>query len=78
MHRESPGGTLGGPIIKDKLFAFVAYQHVNVSDQEIGVSRLTVPFGLTDTNRTAQGLADLANHEFRGANWPATAHGQSD
>jgi hypothetical protein len=64
LHRESPGGTLGGPILKDKLFAFVAYQHVNVSDREIGVSRLTVPFGLTDTNRTSQGLADLANRNF--------------
>ena len=64
LHREVPGGTLGGPIIKDKLFAFVAYQHVHVSDQEIGISRLTVPLGLTDTNRTAQGLADLANTNF--------------
>jgi len=64
LHREVPGGTFGGPIVKDKLFAFVAYQHVHVSDQEIGISRLTVPLGLTDTNRTAQGLADLANANF--------------
>ncbi len=64
LHRETAGGTLGGPIIKDKLFAFIAYQHVNVSDQEIGISRLTVPFGLTDSNRTPQGLANLANTNF--------------
>jgi hypothetical protein len=64
LHREVPGGTFGGPIIKDKLFGFIAYQHVHVSDQEIGISRLTVPLGLTDTNRTAQGLADLANANF--------------
>src|SRR5580700_7173682 len=64
LHREVPGGTFGGPIIKDKLFGFIAYQHVHVSDQEIGISRLTVPFGLTDTNRTPQGLANLANTNF--------------
>ena len=64
LHREVPGGTFGGPIIKDKLFGFIAYQHVHVSDQETGISRLTVPLGLTDTNRTAQGLADLANANF--------------
>jgi hypothetical protein len=64
LHREVPGGTFGGPIVKDKLFGFIAYQHVHVSDQEIGISRLTVPLGLTDTNRTAQGLADLANTNF--------------
>ncbi len=64
LHREVPGGTFGGPIIKEKLFGFVAYQHVHVSDQETGISRLTVPLGLTDTNRTAQGLADLANTNF--------------
>src|SRR5580692_8550715 len=64
LHREVPGGTFGGPIIKNKLFGFIAYQHVHVSDQETGISRLTVPLGLTDTNRTAQGLADLANTNF--------------
>ena len=64
LHREVPGGTFGGPIIKDKLFGFIAYQHVHVSDQETGISRLTVPLGLTDSNRTAQGLADLANTNF--------------
>jgi len=64
LHREVPGGTFGGPIIKNKLFGFIAYQHVHVSDQETGISRLTVPLGLTDTNRTAQGLADLANANF--------------
>ena len=37
------GGTFGGPIIKDKLFGFVGYQHLHVSDQEIGDSFLDVP-----------------------------------
>ena len=49
----SLGGTFGGPIIKDKLFGFVAYQHLHVSDQEIGDSFLDVPVGLTDTTAAA-------------------------
>ena len=48
LHRYIVGGTFGGPIIKDKLFGFVAYQHLHVSDAEIGDSFLDVPVGLTD------------------------------
>ncbi len=43
LHREVPGGAVGGPIIKNKLFLFVAYQNVHASDQEIGLGRATVP-----------------------------------
>src|SRR5216683_4179786 len=32
LHRYTAGGTIGGPLIKDKLFGFVGYQHVHVSD----------------------------------------------
>jgi hypothetical protein len=63
LHRYNAGFTLGGPIIKDKLFGYVAYQHVHVSDQEIGISRLTVPPGLTD-DRSAATLSALANQNF--------------
>ncbi len=61
MHRYTAGGTIGAPIIKDKLFGFISYQHIHDSDQDIGLSRLIVPQGLTDSNRTPQGLAQLAN-----------------
>ena len=54
----------GVRFIKDKLFGFVAYQHLHVSDQEIGDSFLDVPAGLSDTNRTASGLAGLINNPF--------------
>jgi hypothetical protein len=64
LHRYSLGGTFGGPIIKDKLFGFVAYQHLQVSDQEIGDSFLDVPAGLSDTTRNAGGFAGIVNNSF--------------
>jgi hypothetical protein len=64
LHRYDVGGTFGGPIIKDKLFGFVAYQHLQVSDQEIGDSFLDVPVGLSDTTRSAAGFAGIVNNSF--------------
>jgi Carboxypeptidase regulatory-like domain len=63
LHRYILGGTVGGPIIKDKLFGFLAYQHLHVSDQEIGDSLLDVPVGLSD-DRSASGLAAVTNNSF--------------
>ena len=63
LHRYSLGGTIGGPIIKDKLFGFIGYQHLHVSDQEIGDSVLDVPVGLTD-DRSADALASVTNNSF--------------
>ena len=51
------GGTLGGPLIKNKLFGFIAYQHIHDSDQEIGSSRNVVPTNLTN-DRSPAGLAN--------------------
>jgi hypothetical protein len=66
LHRYILGGTIGGPIIKDKLFGFLSYQHLHVSDQEIGDSFMDVPVGLSD-NRSANALSNLSNNSF-GAN----------
>ena len=60
LHRVELGGTLGGALIKDKLFGFISYQHIHSSDQEIGLSRITVPAGLTD-DRSPAALANLVN-----------------
>ncbi len=69
LHRWTVGGTLGGPIKKDKLFFFVAYQHRYNSDQATGISQMNVPIGLTN-DRSATGLeaADLSyGSAFTGA-----------
>src|SRR5579864_23140 len=42
LHRYTLGGTLGGPIIKDKLFGYLSYQHIHASDLEIGTSRTEI------------------------------------
>ena len=53
LHRYTAGGTIGGPLIKDRLFGFVSYQHIHTSDLEIGASRTAAPFGLTDDRSPA-------------------------
>lgn len=72
LHRYTAGGTLGGALIKDKLFGFVSYQHLHDSDQEIGLSRMLVPYGLSD-DRSAIALANLSN-----LYWGTTLTGVND
>ena len=72
LHREVPGGTLGGALIKNKLFGFIGYQNVHDSDQEIGLGRVTVPLEFTAANcgatrPTAQlqnCLVNIVNNNF--------------
>ena len=63
LHRYVAGGTAGGTLIKDKLFYFLGYQHLHVSDAELGDSFLDVPVGLSD-DRSASGVAAVANNSF--------------
>src|SRR5581483_10827085 len=56
LHRNTFGGTMGGPIMKDKLFFFASYQGVRVSDALQGLSQFSVPSALTD-DRSAATLA---------------------
>jgi hypothetical protein len=53
LHRWSTGARVGGPVLKNKVFFFVAYQHGYNSDQATGLSQVTVPSGLTDDRSTA-------------------------
>lgn len=62
LHRNTFGATFGGPIKKDRMFFFGSYQGVRVTDAFSGAtSAVSVPFGLTDTNRDAASLAALAS-----------------
>ncbi len=62
LHRNVFGGTLGGPIKKDKIFFFASYQGQRISDALSGAFNgvPTLP-GLTDTNRDPTDLANLVN-----------------
>src|ERR1700675_785574 len=72
LHRYTLGAAAGAPIIKNKLFGYLAYQHVHSSDQEIGIGRVTVPFDFTPANcgatrataTLANCLADISNTNF--------------
>jgi hypothetical protein len=61
LHRIVAGGTVGAPIIKNKLFIFAGYQYTYSSDAEIGISRAVVPTSLTN-DRSPLGLATAANN----------------
>jgi len=60
LSRHQYGGTVGGPIIKDRFFFFGSYQGTEERNGASLTNSLTVPViptGLTDSNRTATGLA---------------------
>ena len=63
LNRNSFGGTLGGPIKKDKLFFFGSYQGVRIADGESSRKDVTVPFDLA-SDRSAQGIANTINIDY--------------
>ena len=64
LHRYILGGDIGGPIIKDKLFGFVGYQHLHISDQETGDELLDVPPGLATSGRGVANLISVADNSW--------------
>jgi len=60
LHRNQFGGTLGGPIIKDKMFFFGSYQGIRTTDQLAATSDVTVPTALTN-DRSDTGILAAAN-----------------
>src|SRR5579862_9038931 len=63
LNRNAFGGTIGGPIIKDKLFYFGSYQGVRIADAEASTKDVTVPLGLTD-DRTTQGIINMISSTY--------------
>ncbi|HTV81599.1 MAG TPA: carboxypeptidase regulatory-like domain-containing protein [Acidobacteriaceae bacterium] len=53
LHRWVGGGTLGGPVKRNRLFFFLGYQHLYDSDQTGALSQFQVPYGLSDDRSTA-------------------------
>jgi hypothetical protein len=63
LNRNAFGGTIGGPIIKDKLFYFGSYQGVRIADAQASTKDATVPLGLTD-DRSTQGIINMIQSSY--------------
>ncbi|MFZ0419250.1 MAG: carboxypeptidase-like regulatory domain-containing protein [Candidatus Sulfotelmatobacter sp.] len=71
LNRNAFGGTIGGPIIKDKLFFFGSYQGMRISDAEASTKTVTVPLGLTN-DRSTQGIINMIQATYANSTPPIT------
>ena len=63
LNRNQFGANLGGPIKKNKLFYFLAYQGVRLADASDATKDVSVPFGLT-SDRSAQGIVNAIQTSY--------------
>ncbi len=63
LNRNQFGATIGGPLKKDKLFYFLSYQGVRVSDAAESTKDVVVPLGLTN-DRSPGGIAAAINSTY--------------
>jgi hypothetical protein len=63
LNRNMFGATLGGPLKKDKLFYFLSYQGVRISDASSSTKDVTVPLALTD-DRSAGGIINTIQSTY--------------
>jgi hypothetical protein len=63
LARNQFGVNLGGPIKKNKLFYFLAYQGVRIADAADATKDVSVPIGLTD-DRSLQGIVNAIQTSY--------------
>ncbi len=63
LNRNQFGVNFGGPIKKNKLFYFVAYQGVRIADAADATKDVSVPIGLTD-DRSLQGIVNAVKNSY--------------
>jgi flavin-binding protein dodecin len=63
LNRNQFGATFGGPLKKDKLFYFLSYQGVRVSDASESTKEVVVPLALTD-DRSMTGIINTIQSTY--------------
>src|SRR5579884_129507 len=63
LNRNQFGATFGGPVKKDRLFYFLSYQGMRISDATDATKDVTVPLTLTE-DRSSQGIINLIQSSY--------------